>query len=145
MPSAPRTHSLRVAYPRVPIRAAFDTFPCELGALPQHHLFFFFNDTATTEIYTLSLHDALPISCIRKASAAARIASSGSVSRSTSASDKSRIASARPRAGPAPACRPRLAQARQSEHDQPADDRSEEHTSELQSPDHLVCRLLLEK
>src|SRR5215216_7890065 len=64
--------------------------------------FFFFNDTATTEIYTLSLHDALPIS--------PGPGSSGCcwASRSTWA-------------------------------------RSEEHTSELQSPDHLVCRLLLEK
>src|SRR5258708_40098015 len=74
---------------------------------------FFFNDTATTEIYTLSLHDALPIS---KAILPVHLAG------------------------------------------QPCDleplfelgipvveDRSEEHTSELQSPDHLVCRLLLEK
>src|SRR5258708_30593316 len=70
---------------------------------------FFFNDTATTEIYTLSLHDALPICCggLRPpaSSAAAR--------------------------APPSATPPRL--------------RSEEHTSELQSPDHLVCRLLLEK
>src|SRR5436305_13735347 len=67
-------------------------------------VFFFFNDTATTEIYTLSLHDALPIS------AAAR------------------------RSAPAPTwrgCAPWP--------------RSEEHTSELQSRPHLVCRLLLEK
>src|SRR5256885_15489966 len=71
--------------------------------------FFFFNDTATTEIYTLSLHDALPIS-------------SG-------------------------ACAPRTSVT------QPATTfvsatwitRSEEHTSELQSPCNLVCRLLLEK
>src|SRR5690349_24175647 len=42
---------------------------CELSDLPYFFLFFFFNDTATTEIYTLSLHDALPISrgtaCVR--------------------------------------------------------------------------------
>src|SRR6266566_9142997 len=68
--------------------------------------FFFFNDTATTEIYTLSLHDALPIfastipwTCMWPRSAASR---------------------SRGR-------------------------RSEEHTSELQSPCNLVCRLLLEK
>src|SRR6266702_8694295 len=66
--------------------------------------FFFFNDTATTEIYTLSLHDALPISW-RVRAAAQRITSW-----------------------------PR----RHSR-------RSEEHTSELQSRGHLVCRLLLEK
>src|SRR3990170_8543813 len=69
-------------------------------------LFFFFNDTATTEIYTLSLHDALPISAPRSAGGRARRA-------------------ATPRRAPR--------------------SRSEEHTSELQSPDHLVCRLLLEK
>src|SRR6266487_6878771 len=65
--------------------------------------FFFFNDTATTEIYTLSLHDALPIL--------------SPCSRSWS----------RTRGRPCRATR------------------SEEHTSELQSPVHLVCRLLLEK
>src|SRR5438552_17686366 len=70
-------------------------------------VFFFFNDTATTEIYTLSLHDALPIS-----------------SRSAA-----RTASRSPWAW--------------ASHFSPS--RSEEHTSELQSPDHLVCRLLLEK
>src|SRR5256885_10930909 len=73
--------------------------------------FFFFNDTATTEIYTLSLHDALPIS--RRPGGGARL---GRHARSHSA-----------RAG-APGAR-----------------RSEEHTSELQSPCNLVCRLLLEK
>src|SRR5438552_18799465 len=70
--------------------------------------FFFFNDTATTEIYTLSLHDALPISV--------DVESREPVL--PPASSRSRVA---------------LLQ------------RSEEHTSELQSPDHLVCRLLLEK
>src|SRR2546427_12169375 len=67
--------------------------------------FFFFNDTATTEIYTLSLHDALPISgCGRNPKR-----------------------SRRRNQNPAP------------------DNRSEEHTSELQSQSNLVCRLLLEK
>src|SRR2546429_3141323 len=69
--------------------------------------FFFFNDTATTEIYTLSLHDALPI------------LTSGTRSWSTRSS--------RNLTGAARATR------------------SEEHTSELQSRLHLVCRLLLEK
>src|SRR5256885_3755001 len=73
--------------------------------------FFFFNDTATTEIYTLSLHDALPIS---EPVAALR--------RSPEA----------PRQGAG-----RL--------DDDLVGRSEEHTSELQSPCNLVCRLLLEK
>src|SRR2546422_1693444 len=74
--------------------------------------FFFFNDTATTEIYTLSLHDALPISA-RKRALHCRF-------------------SGRRRAA-ASAANPRAAA------------RSEEHTSELQSRLHLVCRLLLEK
>src|SRR5713226_10632260 len=69
-------------------------------------LFFFFNDTATTEIYTLSLHDALPISRMKRRKDWPVTATSGS-----------RVLIAR----------------------------SEEHTSELQSPVHLVCRLLLEK
>src|SRR3712207_9021500 len=82
--------------------------------------FFFFNDTATTEIYTLSLHDALPI-CAP--------APRPSPPRSRSArSDPSPARGARPRPGPAGS---------------PA--RSEEHTSELQSRQYLVCRLLLEK
>src|SRR5258706_2845815 len=78
--------------------------------------FFFFNDTATTEIYPLSLHDALPIS---SACAAAWRALSVSAS------------AARCRASPAACRRSR--------------NRSEEHTSELQSLTNLVCRLLLEK
>src|SRR6266487_2594523 len=79
-----------------------------LGQFSRLHgvFFFFFNDTATTEIYTLSLHDALPISTL---------------SRGTSGRSAGRcVVSGR-------SCR------------------SEEHTSELQSPVHLVCRLLLEK
>src|SRR5438309_7044224 len=80
-------------------------------------LFFFFNDPATTEIYTLSLHDALPISSSGASAAVAR--------RSRSAPSRSPCsASRRPREGA---------------------ERSEEHTSELQSQFHLVCRLLLEK
>src|SRR5579863_10744305 len=66
--------------------------------------FFFFNDTATTEIYTLSLHDALPI-CTHPAAPLGH----------------------------------------ESEYAPTGVSRSEEHTSELQSPVHLVCRLLLEK
>src|SRR5258708_28187288 len=72
--------------------------------------FFFFNDTATTEIYTLSLHDALPISAMSSPMGTRR----------------------KP---PRPNPRPMITSV----------ERSEEHTSELQSPDHLVCRLLLEK
>src|SRR2546422_5078146 len=86
-------------------------------------VFFFFNDTATTEIYTLSLHDALPIS--RQAGPRRRLPGRSRGGghfhfrhrlhgEGTLAGDRSRI-------------------------------RSEEHTSELQSRLHLVCRLLLEK
>src|SRR5438876_7603275 len=77
--------------------------------------FFFFNDTATTEIYTLSLHDALPISHML-------------------------VSSRKPTVSAAPAC--------PTDHERALacyEQRSEEHTSELQSPVHLVCRLLLEK
>src|SRR5256885_6609668 len=81
-----------------------------------HFFFFFFNDTATTEIYTLSLHDALPI-CRRGAPPAS---------------------SGRAAAAAGGGCRRRRTRC-------PAHPRSEEHTSELQSPCNLVCRLLLEK
>src|SRR5258708_3090919 len=85
---------------------------------------FFFNDTATTEIYTLSLHDALPISCGNHQNRAV----SGSGGRDllgTEYNGRRTAVSAR--------WFPPLLQVQ----------RSEEHTSELQSPDHLVCRLLL--
>src|SRR2546429_4509525 len=89
--------------------------------------FFFFNDTATTEIYTLSLHDALPIS-------SAAISPSRR-SRRASSPDESR-------SPPFPLPPATSAAARASS---PYSARSEEHTSELQSRLHLVCRLLLEK
>src|SRR5256885_12279164 len=73
-------------------------------------IFFFFNDTATTEIYTLSLHDALPIS-------------DWGIVTNVSPVHLENFAD-----GIAGIAR-----------------RSEEHTSELQSPCNLVCRLLLEK
>src|SRR5438552_18282318 len=86
-------------------------------------LFFFFNDTPTTDIYTLSLHDALPIS-----------------SRDFAPSRHPRRFSAlRRKAGS------RAQDGRSESVGRRARLRSEEHTSELQSPDHLVCRLLLEK
>src|SRR5256885_5652716 len=98
-------------------------------ALSVRFFFFFFNDTATTEIYTLSLHDALPIS---------RAAAAGA--------GRSRGARQEP-PGAVPARRRRArqrAQARATRH-RGSQPRSEEHTSELQSPCNLVCRLLLEK
>src|ERR1039457_7300306 len=76
---------------------------CVYSLLCFFSFFFFFNDTATTEIYTLSLHDALPISV----------------------------------------CQP--SPCGQQGHIPYHYYRSEEHTSELQSPCNLVCRLLLEK
>src|SRR3990170_5203010 len=76
--------------------------------------FFFFNDTATTEIYTLSLHDALPI-----------------FQHHHFAGEQPGVAGAGGEADP--------------EYRLRATVRSEEHTSELQPPDHLACRLLLEK
>src|SRR2546429_6432002 len=78
--------------------------------------FFFFNDTATTEIYTLSLHDALPISVQAEP-----------------------LRAVQDRAGPGEP------DSDGGHGEQRHDGRSEEHTSELQSRLHLVCRLLLEK
>src|SRR2546430_725150 len=90
--------------------------------------FFFFNDTATTEIYTLSLHDALPIfprRC-RRAARSGRAAAGG------------RRRQPRRR-------QPRRRQPRPALRSACGTSRSEEHTSELQSQSNLVCRLLLEK
>src|SRR5256886_17165110 len=79
--------------------------------------FFFFNDTATTEIYTLSLHDALPIWL---SDAPTRVNN-----RSTTPITARRAGTKQPTCA--------------------SSTRSEEHTSELQSQSNLVCRLLLEK
>src|SRR5256885_8305263 len=87
--------------------------------------FFFFNDTATTEIYTLSLHDALPIS--EDEIVAPRIFVYPMFNQTPA-----------PRNGDEGRTRVREFKAM-------GVDRSEEHTSELQSPCNLVCRLLLEK
>src|SRR2546421_8998316 len=84
-------------------------------------IFFFFNDTATTEIYTLSLHDALPILTLMIGAAPSTCFH---ISRAVS---------------PCSAATPFAIRASRS----PA--RSEEHMSELQSRSDLVCRLLLEK
>src|SRR5207248_11737191 len=85
--------------------------------------FFFFTPTATSDLYTLSLHDALPIFSFNVAATASVVTNgkrllivSLSLNRNTAAMDKDTI-----------------------------NNRSEEHTSELQSPYDLVCRLLLEK
>src|SRR3712207_7416223 len=87
---------------------------------------FFFNDTATTEIYTLSLHDALPISPLYRRGCAGGALVAGALVGA------------------------RLAR-EEGDHQQGVHGqlrrlaRSEEHTSELQSRQYLVCRLLLEK
>src|SRR3712207_7187789 len=96
---------------------------------------FLFNDTATTEIYTLSLHDALPIwSPGRSGRRTRRRASAPSWA---SAGRASRVAEAGSDAAPSPLACAGVAFETAS--------RSEEHTSELQSRQYLVCRLLLEK
>src|SRR5205807_9723176 len=83
---------------------------------PPFFICFFFNDPATTEIYTLSLHDALPILWFDGAS------------RECPVWERERLPERAELTGPAI-----------------VEERSEEHTSELQSPCNLVCRLLLEK
>src|SRR3712207_7777507 len=89
---------------------------------------FFFNDTATTEIYTLSLHDALPIS--RPLVAAARRRGLRCAVGHRTGPRSGHVAGRVPGAARLP---------------HRGADRSEEHTSELQSRQYLVCRLLLEK
>src|SRR3712207_9462106 len=94
---------------------------------------FFFNDTANTEIYTLSLHDALPIyrsfgtcACMPTRCSMASKAEISRRSNSNWRSSRVRLRARRPRTSDVTG-------------------RSEEHTSELQSRQYLVCRLLLEK
>src|SRR3712207_9520177 len=98
---------------------------------------FFFNDTATTEIYTLSLHDALPI----YVGGVLRTAAPQRSLPGPSFSKKMRPSMIRSRL-----CRMHSQALRTSGAGRlPAIARSEEHTSELQSRQYLVCRLLLEK
>src|SRR6202522_3391849 len=97
--------------------------------------FFFFNDTATTEIYTLSLHDALPISR-RRASCAPSTAKAWRSARLPSISPRSEEHTSELQSRRHLVCRLLL---------EKEERRSEEHTSELQSRRHLVCRLLLGK
>src|SRR3712207_7702050 len=94
-------------------------------------MIFFFNDTATTEIYTLSLHDALPISeNLVESDRRARYGPRRTIADARDTRSPPRRTSRGPsRPGRHPQRRLR----------------SEEHTSELQSRQYLVCRLLLEK
>src|SRR3712207_8519445 len=96
---------------------------------------FFFNDTATTEIYTRSLHDALPILCCGAGGSAVR-ADGDAVDRPGAGLVAEGDAQPRPVGdvhAPVAGLQALVEQ------------RSEEHTSELQSRQYLVCRLLLEK
>src|SRR2546430_11491267 len=96
--------------------------------------FFFFNDTATTEIYTLSLHDALPILPLRaKGRIIGTVIVADRQGRQFSDAEAALLQSFADQAALA------LENARLYE------ERSEEHTSELQSQSNLVCRLLLEQ
>src|SRR5205807_9560783 len=100
--------------------------------------FFFFTDTATTEIYTLSLHDALPILLLEPR---------GDLERRDLCAllVRAEPPSARGPLGLAADPRPGLVHGHLGSLGQRVLRRSEEHTSELQSPCNLVCRLLLEK
>src|SRR5688572_32857658 len=91
-----------------------------LALCTYHSFLFFFHNTATTELYTLSLHDALPISSARSPACNWRYRLLWSIS------------------SPLPVRALKLAGGNIRA-------RSEEHTSELQSQSNLVCRLLLEK
>src|SRR5256885_16544010 len=89
--------------------------------------FFFFNDTATTEIYTLSLHDALPIYLWQLDAVVPLLQLDALLVRFSKRISHSFLVELRELRSPL------------------EEIRSEEHTSELQSPCNLVCRLLLEK
>src|SRR6267143_6237566 len=91
----------------------FPVFIIHIHTFYLYYFFFFFHDTATTEIYTLSLHDALPISTLEAEALAPAFLAYAELIRLNPV-DRLLV-------------------------------RSEEHTSELQSQFHLVCRLLLEK
>src|SRR3712207_8307868 len=95
-------------------------------------LVFFFNDAATTEIYSLSLHDALPICRPEETGVASGM---NTIMRASGAAIGAQLAAAIVSAHPGTGDGYTIAFAM----------RSEEHTSELQSRQYLVCRLLLEK
>src|SRR3712207_9494176 len=90
------------------------------------YMVFFFNDTATTESYTLSLHDALPISEVGRIG-------------------PGRLRRTGVQPGQPPPVHDHAQGQLRDRHQGPGTVRSEEHTSELQSRQYLVCRLLLEK
>src|SRR3712207_7772399 len=94
--------------------------------------FFFFNDTATTEIYTLSLHDALPISYYFYTDQLMDVEEARRLGLVNEVVERDELL-------------PRAYEIARWMLRQPDANRSEEHTSELQSRQYLVCRLLLEK
>src|SRR3712207_7463467 len=96
-----------------------------------HVDFFFFNDTATTEIYTLSLHDALPISVEPRRRHGRQLVQEPGQRPHVAIEPRVRVG-----VGSGELAQPGRRASRV---------RSEEHTSELQSRQYLVCRLLLEK
>src|SRR3712207_8835264 len=96
--------------------------------MQRYDILFFFNDTATTEIYTLSLHDALPISARATASSSRPTSRRCDAPARESMANEALVKSFSAAIGRAYSQK-----------------RSEEHTSELQSRQYLVCRLLLEK
>src|SRR3712207_7710511 len=93
-------------------------------------LYFFFNDTATTEIYTLSLHDALPICKVNQADIYDLFMLAVQQGRGPGSGNMGHIS---------------IDCLLYNKHNSDQKSRSEEHTSELQSRQYLVCRLLLEK
>src|SRR5205814_5834105 len=106
---------------------SYHSFILTLFLSTLYFLFFFFNATAPTDIYTLSLHDALPILLsLRVASLAGLHLRTGDNAFSW-------------------CCLPLPAHPGRADFARDLERRSEEHTSELQSLRHLVCRLLLEK
>src|SRR5439155_7312613 len=106
------------------------------------HFLFFFNATATTEIYTLSLHDALPIWSTRGSrSVSLRVLEHDVIDRR---GEQERIDAIEDAAVARNQRRAVLDAGAALQH-RFEEVRSEEHTSELQSRGHLVCRLLLEK
>src|SRR3712207_7952531 len=98
-----------------------------------YFIFFFFNDTATTEIYTLSLHDALPIYVQSGTDAANWLKTQWTTIANGRADVSVSLFTHASTVSPQPSVIATIT------------GRSEEHTSELQSRQYLVCRLLLEK
>src|SRR2546429_6602930 len=116
----------------------------QLPNLPRG-VFFFFNDTATTEIYTLSLHDALPISADGGSTWNIVPSASGDMGTFVGFASSSVAFAALGFPYPGATVNGVYESTNATRQNPRTFPRSEEHTSELQSRLHLVCRLLLEK